>query len=497
MTSRKRYDRSLSSLIMIWLTLALLLSIPTAVTHAVPRDVVLSGVVSIADKGTYQEHEFDVPAGTTRLDFTFTHSHKDVGAQLEVGIFDPSRFRGTSRFSKTEFYIADAHATPSYHAGPLPAGRWRLSLGVPALGPAPQVEWQVTVTMSTRSPHLAATPSSSDSSAGPRWFVGDFHAHTLHSDGFGCHDPETPTVTRGCHTWEIVEAARARALDFVAITDHNTTSHHVEMAALQHTLPDLILVRGQELTTFHGHANVYGTSEFIDFRLGFGGRHITQVVADIAKAGGLLSINHPGRLTGDRCTGCGWDAPGTPWADISVMEVVNGTTTDGPTSGLWFWHARLNEGHRLTAIGGSDDHAVRSSRTRLATPTTVVFATGLSETEILDGVRSGRVYIRTRGPEGPSVDLAMVDADATVLMGGTLHLVDAGTRALRVTTAGAAGHELDIVANGEVVATRTVPDDAAVITLDVPVAPGSWINVRLRDGKGITAISNPIYLRRR
>jgi len=481
---------------MIWLALALLFSLQETARTA-PTDVVLSGVVGITDKGTYQEHEFEVPAGTTRLDFTFMHSHKDVGAQLEVGVFDPTRFRGTSRFSKTDFYIADAHATPSYHAGPLPAGRWRISLGVPALGPAPEVEWQVTVRMSARSPHLAPGTPPSSPAAGPRWFIGDFHAHTLHSDGFGCHDPETPTVTRGCHTWEIVEAARARALDFVAITDHNTTSHHVEMAALQHTLPDLVLVRGQELTTFHGHANVYGTSAFIDFRLGFGGRHITQVVADIAKAGGLLSINHPGRLTGDRCTGCGWDAPGTPWSDIGVMEVVNGTTTDGPTSGLWFWHARLNEGHRLTGIGGSDDHAVRSTRTRLATPTTVVFATGLSETEILDGVRTGRVYIRTRGPQGPSVDLAFDESGSIVHMGGTLRVSGPGTRTLRITTADAAGHALDIVSNGDVIATRVIADDAAVISVEVPVAPDAWINVRLRDDMGITAISNPIYIRRR
>jgi hypothetical protein len=484
---------------MIELVLALLLlSQSPAKTPAphTPSEVVLSGVVGVADKGTYQEHVFDVPAGITRLDFTFTHTHKDVGAQLEVGVFDPTRFRGTSRFSKTAFYIADGHATPSYHAGPLPEGRWRISLGIPALGPAPSVEWNVTVRMSTRSPHVAPQQLGPVVST-PRWYVGDFHAHTLHSDGFGCHDPESPTITRGCHTWEVVEAARARALDFVAITDHNTTSHHADMAVLQHTLPDLLLVRGQELTTFHGHANVYGTSAFIDFRLGFGGRRVGQMVDDINRAGGLLSINHPGRVTGDRCTGCGWDAPETPWDDIGVMEVVNGTTTDGPTSGLWFWQGRLNEGYRLTGIGGSDDHAVRSSRTRLATPTTVVFASELSEPAILEGVRSGRVYIRTRGPEGPSLDVSIRDAGGTVQMGGTVRVPTSGPRTVHVTTAGAAGQHLDIVYNGDVVASHLVTDDAGVVTADVATAPEGWINVRLRDDKGITAISNPIYIRRR
>ena len=93
-----------------------------------PRNVMLSGAVTGADQGTYQEHVFQVPEGVGRLDFEFTHSRERDGTQLEVGLFDPSRFRGASRFSKTRFYIADAHATPSYVPGspaprPLPFGR--------------------------------------------------------------------------------------------------------------------------------------------------------------------------------------------------------------------------------------------------------------------------------------------------------------------------------------------------------------------------------------
>ena len=126
--------------------------------------MVLSGVVTTADKGTYQEHAFQMPVGVSRLDFEFAHSHKTEGTQLEVGLFDPSGFRGASRFSKSRFYVADAHATPSYVPGRIPAGRWRVSIGIPAIG-------------ATTATCLAATLAS-----GPAWFAGDLHAHTLHSD---------------------------------------------------------------------------------------------------------------------------------------------------------------------------------------------------------------------------------------------------------------------------------------------------------------------------
>ena len=281
--------RALPAVIVVWVALAAARQDSAGVRpppHQ-PRTVVLSGAVTAADRGTYQEHAFQVPAGVSRLDFEFTHSHITGGTQLEVGLFDPSGFRGASRFSKRRFHIADAHATPSYVPGRLPAGRWRVSLGIPAVGAATTATWQVTIRM-TPTEHatagLAATLA-----PGPAWFAGDFHAHTLHSDAFECHEPGQAEAARGCQPWEVVEAARAARLDFLAITDHNTTSHHADLATLQEGLTSLLLLRGQELTTFHGHANVYGTSAAIDFRLGFKGRGIKDVLRDVAAAGGLLS----------------------------------------------------------------------------------------------------------------------------------------------------------------------------------------------------------------
>ncbi len=473
--------------------MALTVAHPDGAVAPEPGEVVLSGVLTRADKGTYQEHVFEVPAGIGRLDFEFTHSHATEGTQLEVGVFDPSGFRGTSRFSKRRFHIAGAHATPSYVPGRIAAGPWRVSIGIPAIGASTTATWQVTIRMTAATDARAGLAAAL--ATGPAWFAGDFHAHTLHSDAFECHEPGRPEVRRGCQPWEVVEAARTARLDFLAITDHNTTSHHADLDTLQEGLPNLLLLRGQELTTFHGHANVYGTSTLIDFRLGFKGRRIGDVLRDVAAAGGVLSINHPGRETGDRCTGCGWDAPDTPWEQVAVMEVVNGPTIEGPTAGLGFWHQRLNEGHRITAIGGSDDHAARSDRGRVGRPTTVVWARELSETALLDGLRSGRVYIRTRGADEPAVDLSASMGSAHAAMGGTLVVGAGGGVALRIETSGAAGQMAELVKNGAVAATIPIADSPAVVTHELPLKPGDWVNVSLRDTSGITVISNPVYAR--
>lgn len=453
----------------------------------------LSGTVTAADKGTYQEHAFDVPAGVTRIDVAFTYQHRGAGTELEVGLFDPQRFRGTSRFSKEHFHLTEFDTTPSYLAGPLPPGRWRLSLGIPSIGAGTSSVWTAAIRLTTTSTPIEGLAPVLKT--GPDWYTGDFHAHTLHSDAFGCLAPHE-TTPRGCQPWEVVEVARARGLDFFAITDHNTTSHHQDLATLQATLTSLLLLRGQEMTTFHGHANVYGTSRVIDFRLGFKGRSMAHVMDDVEREGALLSINHPGRDTGDRCTGCGWDAPATPWDRIEAMEVINGGVVEGRTAGMPFWYARLNEGRRITGLGGSDDHGARSPRGRIGAPSTVVFAEALSEAAILAGVRSGRVYVRTRGPEGPRLDVTAAAGGERVSMGGVLHVPASGAAVdLTIRAGRAAGQRVEIVRGGEVVSTLTIDSAEATLSSDVQLTPGQWVHVRLRDEQGITAFSNPIYAR--
>lgn len=461
----------------------------------------LRGAISRADVLRWIDVPFEVPAGVERIDVEFSHSGSDVGTAVEVGLLDPDRPRGNSRTSKQRFYVARSSATPSYTPGPLPPGRWHLRLGVPSIRDGVTSTWRATIRFGDEDDGWAdATIPARDAAApGPRWLRGDFHTHTGHSDGFGCDDGRGGR--RACTVFDVAAAATARGLDFVAITDHNTTSHHAEIALVQGASAETLLVRGQEVTTFHGHANVYGTDALLDFRVGHPGVTATSVFSSARRGGALVSINHPGRETGERCTGCGWSAD-TDYTQVDAMEVVNGQVIEGPTAGLPVWRARLDDGVRIIAIGGSDDHAGGRDGAGIGSPTTLVFADALTERGVLDGVRAGRVYIRTRGPEGPSIDMTARRLDAPEARPSAMGaIVDVGasgaTVRLSVAVGRAQGQLLEVWRDHQTapVERRSIDGEDAVIDVDLRLRPGGWAHVVLRDAAGLTAIGNPVFAR--
>lgn len=468
--------------------------------RAAESEIVLEGTLTSANRGTYMLREFAVPAGVKRLDVSYSYTGtRAEGTELEIGIFDPETFRGTSRFSKTSFFITPQRATPSYYPGPILPGTWKILLALPSIRDG--VTSRYTITVRLRSGPTADGPSnvpppSVAATTGPAWFAGDLHGHTMHSDGFGCSDTRE---RRGCGVSELLQAGARRGLQFMAVTDHNTTSHHAELTALQEVFASMLLIRGQELTTFHGHANVYGTSEPIDYRLGFQGYAIGDAMLAAERAGALLSINHPGRTTGETCTGCGWDAPGTDYSRLRAMEVVNSTRAEGPASGANIWHAQLNRGLRITGIGGADDHNAgsRLPASGAGTPTTMVYAERLTEAAILDGIRAGHVFIKTRGPDGPDVHLTARDAAGRTYMAGDV-VPAAGTVELTVAVKRGARQRIEVIRRGVIdeSLSRSVASDDSRETFTIQPAEGDWLRLNLRDETGLTVLTNPVYFRR-
>ena len=124
------------------------------------------------------------------------------------------------------------------------------------------------------------------------WYLGDLQAHSVHFDG----------------AWEVadlVAAARTRGLDFVTLTDHNTTGGLAEMARCGGR--GLLTMGGQELTTYWGHALCLGSRSWHDWRgLTREGSEMAALADATYAEAGLYVIAHP-RTAGDpHCTGCRW-----------------------------------------------------------------------------------------------------------------------------------------------------------------------------------------------
>jgi hypothetical protein len=456
-----------------WLAaaLALLLALPAAA-----ETLTLSGVLTGADHQTYREVPFRVPAGTTAVSVTFAYTGQDQKSVIDLGVRDPRRFRGWSGGNKASFTLTETWATPSYLPGPLPAGEWKLILGVPNLRKDARAEFKATITLTKDGAFNGFTAA--PLKEGPAWYRGDLHLHTGHSDG-SC--PAQSGARAPCPLFRTLDAAAARGLDFVAVTEHNTSSHFQALAEMQPHYDRLLLIPGREITTFQGHANIIGMTAPLDFQLGSARAPTFAQILDQAEvARALVTINHPGLPSGEACMGCGWTAP-VDFRRIQAVEAINGGITDGPLSGVAFWEARLNAGFRLTAVGGSDNHDATldpAKPSAVGRPTTVVYAQALSQDAILTGLRAGRVFIDVQGTRDRLLDTTYAAGKLTVRVthaaGGTLVLK--GPAAPLQALAGVLGED----------ETRTV---------DIPSSQTGWVRAEVRGPDGaLWLFGNPVYL---
>ena len=227
----------------------------------------------------------EVPAGACALRVELEYERSS--AVMDLGCFGPAGFRGWSGGARRTFVITTGAATPGYLSGELEAGTWQVVIGLHRVPPG-GAEYTLTAETSGTPGELEPDPAPESmpplsdrpgprllpALPGRRWLAGDLHTHTVHSDG-------AMTVS------ELARFAAGRGLDFLAVTDHNTISHHADLApaAAAH---GIALIPGQEVTTEAGHANALGNLNWIDFR-----KPADAWLEATEQAGGLLSVNHP------------------------------------------------------------------------------------------------------------------------------------------------------------------------------------------------------------
>ena len=352
--------------------------------------LLLTGILTRDDYEALLERSFDVPPGTERIDIALTYDDRERTV-IDLGLAGPGGFRGWSGGGPQQVHVAAHSASFGYSPGGVEAGRWKVILGVPNLRPGVTATYQLRITFNDSSPAPALV-------TGPGWYAGDLHSHSGHSDGRTAMADGTRRPVPPEH---VFNAASRAGLDFVALTDHNTASHWADVDRLQPLFPALLLLHGREVTTYQGHLNVFGERRFADFRLG-PGRDVARLVGGLNGGGTLLSINHPSLPDDESCMGCGWNDRSDPvMRGVQAVEIVNGDRVEGDQAGWQFWAGMLNRGYRLVAVGGSDEHTPdETGDRRIGRPATVVYASGLAEDALLQGIRAGHVYIRTRGAEG-------------------------------------------------------------------------------------------------
>ncbi|MBW8351842.1 CehA/McbA family metallohydrolase [Bacillus sp. IITD106] len=242
---------------------------------------------------------------------------------------------------------------------------------------------------------------------GEKWYRGDFHTHTIFSDG---------KMTRGGN----IESAQKQHLDFFVATEHNIV--HTSWAG-----EGLLIIPGVEVTTTNGHWNVLGLRKWPDIRSSLlNGSLLTEagtkrLFQEMRNTGALCSVNHP------FLSPWAWQFADIPLSMIDSIEIWNDPTyKDNPIAtehALNFWSNVWNEGYKITGIGGSDSHLLphesytdEGPPSLIGDPATHVRAQNLSASAILKGVKQGKVFVS----RGPFIDFSVSVGNQTCKIGEEL-----------------------------------------------------------------------------
>lgn len=450
----------------------------------------LTAHLTSEDTFHYIHVPFEVPQGIGRIDVAYQYgaaisSDPSItgGNTVDIGLIDPrgtqfmtQGFRGWSGSARQRFYVALDSATPGYLAGAIDAGQWNICLGAYKVAPEGcAVEISVDLTPAVAPAFAGAYPAllpvrqtTPHGVNSDHWYKGELHCHTVHSDG-------DTTVE------DVIRMAEGLGLDFLAITDHNNRSQLVELATAN---TSLTLIPGYEVTTYYGHWNIWGSADWIDFRV--------QTAADMQRAmdtavaqGYVVSCNHPRPYGPDWAFG---EVEG-----YATVEIWNGPWELLNDHCLAFWDKRLQAGKRLVAVGGSDFHFSKFAHdAKLAQPTTYIYcAETPTAAQLLKGLRAGHAFI-SESPTGPRLELRMGSA----IMGDQWD--GAGEARCVVTVLDGAGCEVQLCTAAGVAARFPVRTDADQFTYVVSDADARYVRAQIYDlvNQRYRAFTNPIYVGR-
>ena len=252
---------------------------------------------------------------------------------------------------------------------------------------------------------LAAQPQAPAEES--RWYRGNTHAHTVHSDG----DSSPDVVAR----WY-----KEHGYQFVVLTDHDQVTPVDGLNALFAAPEKFLVLAGEEVTgRFQGlpvHLNGIAMKEAVKPQPGTSvADALRRNAAAIRAAGGTPQINHPN---------FGWALNAEAMiaaADAKLFELHNGHPLvnnrggGGSPSTEELWDAVLSSGRVLYGVASDDAHHFRGEP---------------SATQVNPG--RGWIFVRARKLSAEAIAAALDAGDFYASTGIQLKSYEAGARGIRI-----------------------------------------------------------------
>ncbi|MEM3658365.1 MAG: CehA/McbA family metallohydrolase [Candidatus Hadarchaeum sp.] len=434
-------------------------------------------------RNPYRLLPFMVPLGTKTIQIQYSYN-KNQENIIDLGLFDPRGseflqgfgFRGWSGSARDHVIISEGWATPGYLAGPIYPGTWQILLGLYKITCPCFCEVHVTLSdepvdeIQVHGPR----PCPGLSLLTPGWLKGDLHCHSCHSDADG-------TVE------ELWAAACRKNLHFLAITDHNTTSHLRIIREL--SSEQVLLLPGQEITSYKGHANAFGLWHWIDFRC-TKDEEIRKVCDFVHASNGIFSLNHP------KANGPNWEF--SLDFDFDCLEVWHAFWQLNNQESLALWDLLLRQGRRIVAVGGSDAHPQRLSQGYLLEwlghPTVWAYAEEVTPEGLIQAIKLGRVSI-SACPHGPFVMIELNNLSSHANQGDLTELME-GNLCAHVYNGD--GLRFQLFSSKGLIAQARVTGHCWEWRKDINLAEQGYVRAELRidlpGGKTeLAALTNPIW----
>ena len=237
---------------------------------------------------------------------------------------------------------------------------------------------------------FSLAPVTANQPAPLRWYKGNLHTHTIHSDG-----DSTP---HDVATWY-----KENRYQFLVLSDHNYLTEVTGLNELHAAKEKFLLIPGEEVTDSFDkkpvHVNGFQLSSLVSPTHGPSlAATIQGNVNAIRAAGGLPSLNHPNFHWAISSKILLWIE------NLNLFEVFNGHPTVNNRGGGGYesleemWDALLTAGRRIYGVAVDDAHHFKVIGRQYSNPGrgwVVVRAPQLSPADITSALAGGNFYAST------------------------------------------------------------------------------------------------------